>query len=183
MHYLKTMGNLLSFNAAILPRNTSLKKLQYYCIFNVLILGLIYGVSAALLADTLLQGQGLVKTNFNGIKVVVAGIPVAFLMHGGMALFAWVFMKAMGGTANFVTAYFYMGTALISLWPLAPFAAALQMGMITPLTKGFGLLFALYGFAVTVGAAQSAFQLSKVKMALATLVTVSYIGCFLYLWT
>ena len=182
MHYLKTMAQLLSFNPGILTQGTSLKRLQYYFIFNVLILGLIYGGSAAYLAGSLLEGRGLDAGNFNGMKVVVAGIPVAFLMHGGMALFAWVFMRAMGGQANFVTAYFYMGVALISLWPAAPFAAALQMGIITPVTKGFALLFALHGLGVTLGAAKAAFQLSSLKMALATLVTMSYIGCFLYLW-
>ncbi|MCG8564483.1 MAG: hypothetical protein MI747_05310 [Desulfobacterales bacterium] len=182
MHYLTSMGHLLAFNPGILNREENLKRLQYYSIANVLILGLIYGGAAALMGPYLLERQGLDATGFNGIKVLVAGIPVAFLMHAGGALFVWVFMRAMGGRANFVTAYFFMGAAAISLWCLAPFAAALQMGTITPFTKGFGLLLALYGFGVMFKAAQEAFQLSGFKMTIATLVTLSYIGCFLYLW-
>lgn len=175
------MGHLLAFNPTALTTEGNLKRLQYYCIANVLILGLIYGAAAALMGQSLLQARG-VATEFNAVKVLVAGIPVAFLMHAGGALFIWVFMRAIGGRANFITAYFYIGTACIALWCLAPFAAALQMGTITPVTKGFGLLFSLYGLCIIFKAAQTAFQLSTLKMAVATLVTLSYIGCFLYLW-
>ncbi len=182
MHYFTSMGHLLAFNPIVLGREPNLKRLQYYCIINVLILGLIYGGAAALMGNTVLQNQGLSTSGFNAVRIWMAGIPVAFLMHAGGSLFIWVFMRAIGGKANFITAYFYIGAATISLWCLAPFAAALQMGTITPVTKGFGLLFSLYGMGIIFKAAQTAFQLSTLKMTIAALVTLSYIGCFLYLW-
>lgn len=183
MNYLNTMGNLLSFSHTFaLKTEKSLKQLQLYCIVNVLMLGIIYGGSAALFSTILLGEKGFTPGSADMAKVIVAGIPVAFFMHAGAALFIWVFFRAIGGKSDFMTAYFHIGAAAISLWPLAPFAAVLQAGIASgPLNLLAGLL-CVYAFAVNVKVIQQAFRLSALRMTLATLVTVTYISCFLYLW-
>ena len=178
MNYLNTMGNILSFSQSFsLNTEKDVKQLQLYCIVNVLVLGLIYGGSAALFSSIFMG-----ENSANMAKIVIAGIPVAFFMHAGAALFIWVFLKAMGGRADFMTAYFHIGAAAISLWPLAPFVALLQIGAAAPLFLVLTGLLCIYAFAVNVKLIQSAFKLSALRMTLATSVTVMYISCFLYLW-
>ncbi len=139
MNYLNTMGNLLSFGHTFsLKTEKDVKRLQLYCIINVLVLGVIYGCSAALFSRILLGDSGFSADSANMAKVIIAGIPVAFFMHAGAALFIWVFLKAMGGKADFMSAYFHIGAAGISLWPLAPFAALLQAGLSSPPPHAYG---------------------------------------------
>ena len=182
MNYLTSMGNILAFNINGLQKGLDIKRLQYYAILNVLVLGVIYGCSAAMFSRTILVENGFDAAAYNPLKIIVAGIPVAFFMHAGAALFIWVFLKAIGGKANFLTSYFYIGMAAISLWVVAPFAAALQIGAVSPLITIFTGIFSLYAFAVNIKVVKAAFQLSTIKMAIATSVTLMYISCFLYLW-
>lgn len=180
MHYLTTMGNILTFNTGGLSNGISLKRIQAYCIINVLVLGLIYGGSAAFFSRTLMMADG--GQGFSTSKIIIAGIPVAFMMHAGAALFVWVFFRAIGGKADFLTAYFYMGVGAISLWCLAPFVAVLQISAALPLVKLLAGVFGLYAFSVMFAVSKTAFGLSGFRMTFATLVTVTYISCFLYLW-
>jgi len=182
MNYLTSMGNILAFNVNGLQKGLDIKRLQYYAILNVLILGVIYGCSAAMFSQTVLTENGFDAAAYNPLKIIVAGIPVAFFMHAGAALFIWVFLKAIGGKADFLMSYFNIGMAAISLWLVAPFAAALQIGAVSPVIIIFTGIFALYAFAVNVRVIQAAFQLSTIKMTIATSVTLMYISCFLYLW-
>ncbi len=182
MNYLTSMGNLLSFTPFPTETERGIKQLQIYCIVNVLILGLIYGCSAALFSKMVLIESGFNATAANAAKVIIAGIPVAFFMHAGAALFIWVFLRAMGGKANFMVSYFHIGAAAISLWPLAPFVAVLQVGASSPLLVLLTGLLSTYAFAVNVRVIKSAYRLSAIRMTLATSVTIMYISCFLYLW-
>mgnify|MGYP001547896343 CR=1 FL=1 len=177
------MGNILTFNSDFLDQDRNFKRLQIYCMVNVLILGLIYGCSAALFSNSLLAEKGLLSQGFNPVKIIVAGVPVAFFMHAGAALFIWVFLKAMGGKSDFITAYFYIGLASVSLWALAPFIAALQIGAASALLKGLALALSLYALGVIISVVRTAFRMSGLRMTFATLVTLIYISCFLYLWT
>jgi hypothetical protein len=157
-------------------RQLSLNHLPWICIFHVSVLGLIYGGTAAWLSQDMLPDQGL-------LKLTLAGIPVAFLMHAGAALFIWVFLKALGGNAAFLTAYFFIGVAAISLWPLSPFLAMLQVRTTGPVILTALILTGVYGLAVTAKTIQLAFDLSTIRTAVALSAAVIYIGCFLYLWT
>ena len=181
MTYFKTMIRLLEFDS---NRVTCLniKQLQYYCIVNVLTLGLAYGAAASFFSRTVLVEKGLDAAAYNAVKIIVAGIPAAFLMHAGAALFVWVFLSAIGGKSNFIRTYFYMGVAAVSLWPAAPFVAALQTGSRGPIITGLAVCFSVFGFTVTVRMIKHAFQLSRARMFIAMSVTVLYITCFLYLW-
>jgi hypothetical protein len=157
-------------------RQLPMNHLPWICMFHVSVLGLIYGGTAAWLSRDMLLGQGL-------LKLTLAGIPVAFLMHAGAALFIWVFLKAMGGKAAFQTAYFFIGVAAISLWPVAPFLAMLQ----SQFSFGFAIvalcvIMSGYGLAVTARMIQDVFELSVIRMGIALSAAVIYIGCFLYLW-
>jgi hypothetical protein len=182
MNYLNAMGKMLSLSPYRVSSEKALKRLQFYCILNVLVLGLIYGCSAALFSHMLLAQTGLAENQINLMKVVVAGIPTAFFMHAGAALFIWVFLKAMGGKSNFMISYFHIGAAAISLWPLAPFVALMQIGNQSGELLTIAGLLCAYAFAVNVQVIRQAFQLSVIRMTLATSVTLMYISCFLYLW-
>ena len=181
MKYFTSMTRLIQFDSAPV-KTLGIKQLQYYCIMNVMILGLIYGFCAFFSSRMILAEKGFDTVSFNAAKIIVAGIPAAFLMHAGTSLFVWVFLRAIGGKANFILSYFNIGVASISLWPAAPFIAALQTGSRMPFITVMALCFSLYGFAVNVLVIKSTFQLSRIKMLIATFVTVMYIGCFLYLW-
>ncbi len=156
-------------------RQLPVNHLPWICICHVSLLGLIYGGTAAFLSRDLLAGQGL-------LKLIFAGIPVAFLMHAGAALFIWVFLKALGGNAAFLNAYFTIGVAAISLCPLAPFLAILQTQAFSPLTLTGTAIAGLYGLAVNAKMIQDVFNLSFARMVIALSAAIVYIGCFLYLW-
>ncbi len=175
------MSRLLRFDPEPLT-GFNLKSRQYSCMANVAVLGLIYGLSAAFFSHAVLIGKGLDAGGANTLKIIFAGLPAAFLMHAGAALFVWVFLKAIGGRANFIMAYFDMGVAAIALWPLAPVAAAIQTGIHSPWLLILGSCLSFYGFFVNLFILQKTFDLSHPKMFIATSVSVIYIGCFLYLW-
>lgn len=174
MNYPAAMSRLarLDFSGV---RQLPLNHLPWICIFHVSILGLIYGGTAAWLSRDLLLGQGL-------LKLTLAGIPVAFLMHAGAALFIWVFLKALGGNAGFLTAYFIIGVSSISLWPLAPFLAMLQTQTSGPMILTVTAITGLYALAVNAKMIQDAFDLSFARMVIALAAAIIYMGCFLYLW-
>lgn len=175
------MARLVRFDIEPLKRLT-VKQLQYCCILNLAVLGLIYGCSAAFFSRLVLSQKGFDADAFNAVKIIVAGVPAAFLLHAGAALFIWVFLRAIGGKANFMMSYFHIGVAAISLWPLAPVVAALQTGSRQPLMAVLALILTGYAFALNVRVIKASFQLSCIRMAIATSVTIMYIGCFLYLW-
>lgn len=181
MTYFNAMIQLLQFNITPM-KQLDMKQLQYFCIINMIILGLIYGFSAFFFSKLVLVEKGFDASSFNALKIIIAGIPIAFLIHASAALFVWVFLKAIGGKADFILSYFNIGAASISLWALAPFIAALQISNRTPLMMGLTICFSLYGFAVNVVLIKATFQLSRVKMFIATSVSIIYIGSFLYLW-
>lgn len=149
--------------------------LPWICICHVSVLGLIYGGTAAWISRDLLLDQGM-------LRIALAGIPVAFLMHAGAALFFWVFLKALSGNAAFLTAYFTIGVAAISLWPLAPFLAMLQTQASGPMVVTAAVITGLYALAVNAKMIQNAFDLSTARMVLSLSAAIVYIGCFLYLW-
>ena len=156
-------------------RHISLNYLPWICMVHVSVLGLIYGGTAAWLTREMLSGQGL-------LKLTLAGIPAAFLMHAGAGLFIWVFLKALGGRTTFLNAYLFMGAAAISLWPLSPFVALVQVRTAGPVIQTALILAGVYGLAVTAKTIQVAFDLSLIRTAVALSAAVIYIGCFLYLW-
>ncbi len=176
------MAQILWFDTRFL-KNIPVKIQQIYCILNVTILGLIYGFSAAYFSRIVLIESGFEASSINFVKIILAGVPIAFLMHAGASLFIWVFLKAIGGKNNFIGAYFNMGLAAISLWPVAPFAAAFQSGIIThSFIIGLASATIFYGFAVNFMVLKTSYQLPRFKMITASLVSILYIGCFLYLW-
>ena len=181
MNYLKAMKNVLGLNPAFLQKNSSLKALQTYSIVNVLVLGLIYGSSAAFFSRFIMADLGL-SSSANITKIIIAGIPVAFLVHAGASLFIWVFLKGAGGKADFLSAYFYIGTASVSFWLLAPILALFQAGQPSLPVMILASVLVLYAFFVNVKIIQMVFRLSSIRMAFATSITLIYISCFMYLW-
>jgi small basic protein len=181
MSYVTSMVRLLRLDFSQV-KQIPMTHIQYICIAHVAILGLIYGCTAAFLAHGMLFEQAVDTTSFSFSKIIIAGIPVAFLMHAGTSLFIWVFLKAMGGNANFMTAYFFIGVAAISLWPLAPFIALLQTQAAGPAVPVAAVFPAVYALAVNAKMLQHVFALSFTKMVIALSAAIVYMGCFLYLW-
>ena len=154
-----------------------------YCVVNVTVVGLIYGISAVWFSERLIaQAGGPATWNFNPLVVILAGASIAFLLHGGAALFFWVFCRGIGGRPAFLPLYLNMGVAAISYWPLAPVTAAYQSGGTGPAGHLYTIIAAAYALSVTFIAVKQSSGLSHVKALVAVAACIIYIGCFLYLW-
>ncbi|HSO18551.1 MAG TPA: hypothetical protein VLT88_03780 [Desulfosarcina sp.] len=182
MAYLQHMLRILKLDRAVYRELAATQLPLRYCLANVSVLGLIYGLSSVQFAGDLLARQTESAVVFNAWMILMVGVSIAFLMHGGLALFVWVFSRGIGGNPLFMPAYLYIGTAAIGLWPLAPAASALQAGVGGAAAIGAAAVAAVYGAAVLFVAVKAASRLSTLKMTLASAATVVYVGCFLYLW-
>ncbi len=182
MNYFSTMANILLLKATCIKQNSSLKQLQRHCIINILITGLIYGISASFFSETILVQKGINDGGFSIFRVAMAGIPVVFLLHAGLSLFVWVFFKAIGGSLNFMALYLTIGQASISLWLLAPCVAALQVGYSQLSLMIMTSVLCLYALVVNFMLIRSVSNLSSTKMIIASIISFSYISCFLYIW-
>ncbi|HKJ99957.1 MAG TPA: hypothetical protein VJ959_13635 [Desulfotignum sp.] len=181
MHYITAVIRMLRLDPSGV-KQLPLHLLPYICILHVAVLGLIYGGTASLLSQGVLAGQGLDPGSFDAVKITIAGIPVAFLMHAGAALFIWVFLKGLGGHAGFLNAYIAMGIAAVSLWPLAPFLVMLQTAAAGPAAAAGSFITAVYALFVHTKVIQDASGLSLMKVIISLSAAIVYIGCFLYLW-
>lgn len=183
MDYLQHMLRVLRFEEDVYREIITGEKLPlWYTAVNVGVFGLIYGLVALSFSDRLLEpGAAPLPTSLK-TTIVFMGISVAFLIHGGMALFAWVFCRGFGGSTLFLPVYLALGIAWIALWPLAPIMAAMQVQ--TPSTGIVLLLAAAAGLALGVvfRALKSASGLSQLRMLIVMAVVIIYIFSFMYLW-
>ena len=182
MNYLEHMMRILRLDGTVFTTLAPTRLPMRYCMINVTVLGLIYGVASIQFAKELLSRQPDATVSFNPLMILMVGVSIAFFMHGGLSLFVWVFCRGMGGNVQFMAPYLYIGTAAIALWPLAPAVSALQTGASGALLTLYAAISAIYGASVLFVAVRAASGLSPVKMALAAVATVVYVGCFLYLW-
>ncbi|MBU1566938.1 MAG: hypothetical protein KJ630_15100 [Proteobacteria bacterium] len=184
MDYFQRMLRILRFDEAVYREVIMQNKLSLaYTAINVAMFGLIYGFSATYFSQYILEPGDTDPLSFHiRLTLVLMGISVSFLIHGGMALFAWVFCRGFGGSTLFLPIYLALGMAWISFWPLAPALAALQV----KLTGGlfFPIISAVLAFALTVvfHALKSASGLSQVRMLIVFAVIIVYICSFMYLW-
>ena len=182
MEYLRHMTRILKLDATVYGELAAGALPMRYCMINVTALGVIYGLASIQFAKQLLAAQPDAAAAFNPLMILMVGVSIAFFMHGGLGLFVWVFCRGIGGSPQFMPTYLNIGMAAIALWPLAPAVSAFQVGLSGVALSVYTVAAALYGAAVIFVAVKAASQLSPVKMTLAALATVVYIGCFLYLW-
>jgi hypothetical protein len=182
MNYVGHMLRVLKLDGTVYGDLAPTPLPMRYSMLNVSLLGLIYGAATIRFAETMLARQPDAAVSFNPLMILMVGLSIAFFMHGGLALFIWVFCRGIGGSVQFMPTYLYIGTAAIALWPLAPVVAALQAGASGPLPAVGALIAATYGAAVLFVAVKAASGLSWIKMTVAAVATVVYVGCFLYLW-
>ena len=153
-----------------------------YCVFNVTLLGSIYGLSVLYLAQNVLAGAGMPTLSFNPVFIMMVGVSVTFLIHGAAALAIWVFCRGLGGGGNFMAIYLNMGIAAITMWPMAPALAARQAEVQTVGVTLYTLLAVGYAAISGYKAIYRAAGLTPVKMVIMATATCIYVGCFLYLW-
>lgn len=185
MGYIQHMIRILRFEEAVYREVITQNKLSLvYTAVNVAMFGLIYGFSATYFSRYLIEpgAVGLPLPFLLRLTLVLMGVSVAFLVHGGMTLFAWVFCRGFGGSILFMPVYLALGMAWIALWPLAPAIAALQVKI-----SGLGVVLYLcaasaFALAVVFQALKSASGLTFVRMSVVITVVIIYIGCFMYLW-
>ncbi|MFZ3044437.1 MAG: hypothetical protein WA151_00865 [Desulfatirhabdiaceae bacterium] len=184
MNYLQHMIRILRFEEDVYREVIIQNKLSlWYAAINVSVFGLIYGVSAIHFSKYLLDPQSADPLSFHiQMTLVLIGISVAFLIHGGMALFAWVFCRGFGGSTLFLPIYLALGMAWISLWPLAPVFAAIQVKLTGGLIYLYLSAASVFALTIVFNALKSASGLSFVRMLIVTTVVIIYIGCFMYLW-
>ncbi|MBI9086535.1 MAG: hypothetical protein JEZ11_23260 [Desulfobacterales bacterium] len=181
--YLTLMPRVLRLDPAVFREIRDAGLALWACVVNVALFGLFYGLSAVHFSGRMLDtANPETGAAFNPLAVVLVGVSVAFLMHGGGALFIWVFCRGMGGTQHFMGPYLNLGVAAIALWPLAPALGAIQSGQASIVMQFWAVFATLYGAAVAYVAVREVAGLSDVKMAAAAAATVGYVGCFLYLW-
>ena len=184
MRYFDDMLRILRLDDGLWSELARDRRVLRYAVINVLVLGLVYGASALGASQSLLAARGLAPgtTTLNPVLVVMVGGSVAFLMHGGLALFTWVFCRGIGGAPVFLPLYLSMGAAAVALWPAAPAVALLQSGNRQAPLIVYLVIALVYGLAVQYPAVRRASGLSHLRMAAAGIFTLFYIGCFLYLW-
>lgn len=185
MEYLHYMIRILRFDEAVYREVITRDKLSLlYTAVNVGVFGLCYGLSATYFASFLLTEQGgeMALPAHLRVTLILMGVSVAFLIHGGMALFAWVFCRGFGGSTLFLPIYLALGMAWISLWPLAPALAALQAQRTDGMFYSFLALALLLALNVIFRALKSASGLAFGRMLLVMVVILLYISCFMYLW-
>lgn len=184
MEYFQHMLRILRFEEGVYREVIVQNKLSLaYTAINVALFGLIYGLSAIYFTRYIVGADDGDPLSLHiRITLVLMGISVSFLIHGGMALFAWVFCRGFGGSTLFLPIYLALGMAWISFWPLAPALAAFQV----KITGGLFLpiLCAASALALTIvfHALKSASGLSSFRMLLVLVVIIVYISSFMYLW-
>lgn len=179
MTYWSDLQRILTLDDSVYEELFKRRRLLPYCWLHIMVLGLLYGATALFLTRRLDLAQG---GDVNAPFLLLIGVSVAFLMHGGAALFIWVFCRGIGGSTLFMPIYFNCGAAAVAAWPLAPVVAAIGAGVRDYALYGLGVIFAAYLFAVGFVAVRKASGLSFVRMSIAAAATVVYVGCFLYLW-
>ncbi len=184
MNYFKSMQAVLQLDetiyAGIMARGASIR----YSTLNVGLFGVIHALSSLFFSRQLMRTDGSLYAPDAGTQafMLMLGVAVAFLLHGGAGLFFWAFSRGVGGRTAFLPVYFNLGIAFIALWPLAPILAALQIQLGGALLYSVGAIASLYALLVIFGAIKNAAGLSVLRMTIAMTLTVSYIACFLYLW-
>lgn len=183
MNYFTRMKRLLLLDETVYRELVERKLMQQYCIINVSIAGIIYGLSSVYFSRVIMNSvQTFNPFRFDALLVVLVGISMAFLMHAGAALFLWVSCRGISGTARFLPIYMTLGVSCIGFWPLAPALSALIAGVSGPLIYAFTITITTYLLILGYTAVRWAAELSKWKMIVAGLATIIYVGCFLYLW-
>jgi len=183
MHYFSAMRRVLGLQGEVFNEIARQNRLLTYCVINVALLGCIYGGASIYFSQIVLARSESVHVGFNPLLVFMVGLSFAFLMHGGAALFIYVFCRGMGGRVTFMPPYLTIGVAAISLWPLAPMVSAMQAGMGGAILQVAAIAAALYALAACYIAVYRVSGLSHAKMAIAVSIAIIYAGCFLYLWT
>ncbi|MDD2605726.1 MAG: hypothetical protein PHF66_13045 [Desulfobacteraceae bacterium] len=178
MNYLNDMMAVLRLEAGVWSRIGQSRRALHYTVANVLGLGLVYGFSVLMFGRRLLEPGA----TFNPLLIMMVGVSVAFLIHGGAALYIWMFCRGMGGTTAFFPFYLHIGVATIGFWLAAPAVALAQTGA-RGVPLGIYLITSLfYALAVLFPAVRQAADLSNRRMAIAAALTLIFVGCLLYLW-
>jgi len=182
MRYLADLWRVLKLDASVYADLHARSLGLRVCAAHVAVLGLVYGAAAAHFGRQVLAAGGEGGASFNPLFVLMVGISLAFLMHGGATLFIWVFCRALGGCTVFMPPYLNLGIATAAAWPLALALAALQAGAPIPGLQVVVWLLAGYAALAAYVAVRAAAQLSPLRMAIAAVATLIYVACFLYLW-
>ncbi len=182
MTYFKHMQRVLKLDTGLYQQLSQTQAALRYCMINVAGVGMIYALSAIYFSRLLLNPGTTGPVSFKPLLVIMVGISLAFLMHAGASLFVWVFSRGIGGSRLFMPLYLNLGIAAIALWPLAPAICVMQSGANSAALFGYILLAGMGGLIVSLAAIRQASGLTPVKLAMAVIASLIYVGCFLYLW-
>jgi len=183
MSYLSALRRIMRLDETIYPEISANLLSLRYAVINVLILGLVYGLSSLFFNYSSLQvfTQPLTVLIAQTI-IVLNGIAIIFLIHGGAALLIWAFSRGVGGNPNFLASYLNLGIAAAPLWFTTPAWAAIFSGITSPLLYCYAALTSAWGFLSIFISTKSASGLSTSRMLAAMSITTIFIVCFLYLW-
>jgi hypothetical protein len=184
MNYFKAMLFVLKLDEKVYQEIASRGFSVRYSMINVLVLGILYGISSLFFIDPeslqdIGHPSGIMLVKF---IVIITGILIAFLLHMGAAFLLWSFGRGVGGEGRFLSVYFNLGVAIVPLWFAVPGLAALQAGGRTPVVTTYAAVAGIYTLFSFFMATKSTLGLSYGKMFLAVAMMLVFIISFLYLW-
>ncbi|MCG8403108.1 MAG: hypothetical protein MJA84_16175 [Firmicutes bacterium] len=155
--------------------------LSAFC--NVLVAGLLYGVSSLLLnLEQLAVFTDAFSRNVASFLIILSGVLVALVVHAGGTLFIWTFCRGVGGSTGLLNYYVGTGFAVPLLWPALPFLAAFGAGYTDLLVLAVLAVGAAAFLAALVASLREVSGLRTARLAAALSLTAVFVGCFLYLW-
>lgn len=181
--YFYSMWRVLRLDEGVYPEMGSRGLTLRYAVTNVFVLGVLYGGFSIYFNQEQFRTFSQPLTLFIAQMIVMlTGIAIAFLVHGGMALLVWTFSRGVGGKVKFSPTYLNLGIAAVSMWPAIPGLIALRSGFREPIVLVYASVAGLYALTSFFVATKSASGLSSLKMSAAAALAVIFITCFLYLW-
>jgi hypothetical protein len=180
--YLAYLARVFRFDFSVyndLPRR------PFLAVFlNLFLAGLIYGGSS--LYFNLGQMREIftdaASINIAGFMIVLSGIALVFLAQAGSSLFIWTFCRGVGGNTSLINYYVGTGMAVPVFWIALPFFAALGADFGGSLFNSLAVVVTVAAAVSLVASIKEASGLTAGRLFAALLLTLIFVGSFLYLW-
>lgn len=184
MSYIKALQRVMSLDGKVYPEISARLLSLRYALINVFVLGLVYGFSSLYFNYSSLKVFTQPLTILIAqVIIVLSGIVIVFLLHGGTALLIWAFSRGVGGNPNFLASYLNLGISVAPFWFSAPaWTAIFAKNSANAFLFFFAAATTTWGLLSIFVSIKSASGLSTAKMLAAMSITTIFVICFLYLW-
>lgn len=152
--------------------------------YIIAMVGLAYGLSNYFLFRETLVGMMSSKSSMmtGAMVIVVSGISITFLAHGGIVLLVWAISKGFRGPGHFPLLYGNLGIAMAPLIVAAPLASYIWLTDANMFNYILAAPFVAWFWALVIQALRAAEGHSYIKATGVLLTTMVFIVSLLYLW-